>query len=735
MPDLAMLDYFYGDEAEQFTFYRIPKVLFTDPSYRRISSDAKILYGLMLDRMGLSVRNGWLDEYNRVFIFFTLEDALEYLCCGHTKAVSLFGELDKAGLIERKKQGQGKPTKIYVKNFVRNAEVLTSEKRKSKVPQSGSQDFQKTASNNTEIKDTELSDTEPSIHPARGLPEDKSPAADAMDTMRVYRQIIMENIEYDITRRQLGYDADILDEIVDIMVDTVCSTKPMIRIGGQDFPLEVVKSRLLKLNSEHISYVVSSLKSNTTKVRNIRAYLLTALYNAPTTISSYYTALVNHEIRKYRQNAPYKRVEKLEAQVNRANVSAAYRAAVRDNPELQENTVKRLIQKQRIKHQYAKEFRKAKQAEKQGSAFVQKAKDMFGSIGQTVATAVQEHKGGLVMAGAIAMLIIMVFSSLSSCSVMMDGAMSAVLGTSYTSEDPDIIQTEANYTALETALQNELANIERTHPGYDEYRYDVDSIGHNPNELISYLTAKFDAFTPAQVQAELESMFDRQYSLTTREVVEIRTRTVTSTDPETGETTEDEEEYEYYILYVTLRNKGFGAVALENLDEEQKERYTATLSLKGNKPYLFGSDIYANESAGEDYDIPGEALADPDFAALIAEAEKYLGFPYVWGGSSPSTSFDCSGFVCYVYTHSGVHNLPRTTAQGIYNQCAHIPMSEAKPGDIIFFTGTYNSPGPVSHVGIYVGNNMMIHCGSPIQYARTDSSYWSQHFYAIGRLN
>ena len=268
MPDLAMLDYFYGDEAEQFTFYRIPKVLFTDPSYRRISSDAKILYGLMLDRMGLSVRNGWLDEYNRVFIFFTLEDALEYLCCGHTKAVSLFGELDKAGLIERKKQGQGKPTKIYVKNFVRNAEVLTSEKRKSKVPQSGSQ----------------------------GLPEDKSPAADAMDTMRVYRQIIMENIEYDITRRQLGYDADILDEIVDIMVDTVCSTKPMIRIGGQDFPLEVVKSRLLKLNSEHISYVVSSLKSNTTKVRNIRAYLLTALYNAPTTISSYYTALVNHDL-------------------------------------------------------------------------------------------------------------------------------------------------------------------------------------------------------------------------------------------------------------------------------------------------------------------------------------------------------------------------------------------------------------------------------------------------------
>ena len=182
MPEPAMLDYFYGDEAEQYTFYRIPKVLFTDPAYRRISSDAKILYGLMLDRMGLSVRNGWLDDCQRVFIYFTLEDALEYLCCGHTKAVSLFAELDKGGLIERKKQGQGKPTKIYVKNFVRKAEVLTSEKRKSKVPQTGSQDFQKTASNNTEINNTDLNETDPSIYPVRGLPEDRpSAAADEMD--------------------------------------------------------------------------------------------------------------------------------------------------------------------------------------------------------------------------------------------------------------------------------------------------------------------------------------------------------------------------------------------------------------------------------------------------------------------------------------------------------------------------------------------------------------------------
>ena len=454
-----------------------------------------------------------------------------------------------------------------------------------------------------------------------------------------------------------------------------------------------------------------------------------------------------HAARVHHQNAPYKKVEKLQQQVNQANVNAAYRAAVRDNPELQTNNVKRFVQKQRIKRQYAKEYRKAQKAGSKGSAAAKKAKDAVSSTGQAVITAIKNHKGGLVVIGALVLLVIMVFSSLSSCSVMMEGAMGSILGTSYTSEDPDILQTESNYTALESGLRNELANIENTYSGYDEYRYDVDNIGHNPNELISYLTAKFDAFTPEQVQTELEAIFEKQYSLTTRAETEIRYRTetrtgtTTSTDPVTGETTteeytyEVEVPYEYHILYVTLRNKGFGTAAVEGLTEEQKERYAATLSMKGNKPYLFGNDIYANESAGEDYDIPGEALADPDFAALITEAEKYLGFPYVWGGSSPSTSFDCSGFVCYVFSNSGVHNLPRTTAQGIYNQCAHIAPSEAKPGDIIFFTGTYDSPGPVSHVGIYVGNNMMIHCGSPIPYVRTDSSYWTQHFYAFGRLN
>ena len=296
MAEPGALDYFYGTEAEQYTFYRIPKVLFTDPGFRRITADAKILYGLMLDRMGLSIRNNWLDEQERVFIYFTLEEAMDAMCCGHNKAVSLFTELDKVGLIERKKQGQGRPTKIYVKNFTRKEEVKTSENRKSALPETGTLDFRKSDTINTDKNKTDRNDTDPSIHPAAQPSEDRPPtAADAMDTIRAYREILKENIEYDILRKNLGYDCDLLDEILDILVDTVCSTRKMIRIGGEDYPKEVVKSRLLKLDSGHIEYVISSLHENTTKVRNIRAYLLTSLYNAPTTINSYYTALVNHD--------------------------------------------------------------------------------------------------------------------------------------------------------------------------------------------------------------------------------------------------------------------------------------------------------------------------------------------------------------------------------------------------------------------------------------------------------
>ena len=433
------------------------------------------------------------------------------------------------------------------------------------------------------------------------------------------------------------------------------------------------------------------------------------------------------------KDAPYRKVEWLEVKSAKATVKSNYHAAVRDNPELQKHSLSAMFQKRKLKREYVKAYREARKTGSRGAAVAKKAKEAVSNAGQAAVALVKNNKGVLVIVGGVALLFILLFSSLSSCSVSMEGAMGAVLGTSYTSEDPDILQVEDNYIALEQELERRMANIESEFPGYDEYQYDVDTIGHDPNELISYLTAKFNAFTPAQVQAELEALFNQQYTLTTREEVQIRYRTVTWTDEE-GNEHESEEAYEYYILHVTLRNHSLGTVAVENLTEDEKGRYAAILELKGNKPYLFGDNIYANPSEGEHYENPGEALSDPSFAALITEAEKYLGYPYVWGGSNPSTSFDCSGFVCWVFTNSGVHNLPRTTAQGIYNQCAIVSSSEAKPGDIIFFTGTYDSAGPVSHVGIYVGDGMMIHCGSPIQYANINTSYWQQHFYAFGRL-
>ena len=289
MPEPAMLDYFYGDEAEQYTFYRIPKVLFTDPAYRRISSDAKILYGLMLDRMGLSVRNGWLDDCQRVFIYFTLEDALEYLCCGHTKAVSLFGELDKGGLIERKKQGQGKPTKIYVKNFVRKAEVLTSEKRKSKVPQTGSQDFQKTASNNTEINNTDLNETDPSIYPAQAPPGN----GDRLIERWSLKERVRSQIEYDALCTQ--YAAEDVDALVELISEVLSSTADAVRLGKEQIPIEIIKERFRQLTQMHVAYILDSLRTTTTQINNIKAYLLTALYNAPTTMGFFYSAQVRHD--------------------------------------------------------------------------------------------------------------------------------------------------------------------------------------------------------------------------------------------------------------------------------------------------------------------------------------------------------------------------------------------------------------------------------------------------------
>ena len=324
-------DYHYGSESEQYTFYRLPKVLFTNSRYKILSDSAKILYGLMLDRMALSMKNGWVDESNRVFIFFTLEDVQEYMGCKHEKAVKLLAELDSdkgIGLIERVKRGQGKPTLIYVKKFTapatgtppdnrnplppnpgsqgfRETEVLTSENQKSGFPKNRGQDFRKTEGNDTEYSNTDLNENNiikteyPSIYPSipPRPPDARSrdaPRPDGMDRMEMYREMVMDNIEYDILSQR--YDRERLDEAVEIMLEAICSKREYIRVAGDEFPREVVKSRLLKLSSQHIEYAFDCIDKNTSKVYNIKSYLLTTLYNAPVTIDSYYRAEVSHDL-------------------------------------------------------------------------------------------------------------------------------------------------------------------------------------------------------------------------------------------------------------------------------------------------------------------------------------------------------------------------------------------------------------------------------------------------------
>ena len=428
---------------------------------------------------------------------------------------------------------------------------------------------------------------------------------------------------------------------------------------------------------------------------------------------------------------PYRKAAQAERQLEKANVNVLYQKSLQENPQFASNPLSRVQQKWKLKRRYSKE---AKAAAKQGAKAAKKTAAASGTATRRAAQFVTRHPVAVLVLLLLLLLCFLVSAVSSIFPTLGSGLANALSGTSYASEDTDLLGVDEDYTALENELAQTVANIESTHPGYDEYRYSVDEIGHNPYELASYFSAKYHVYFREQVQDELREIFEAQYELTLTEEVEIRYRTETSTDPETGETTTEEVPYEYYILNVTLTNKTLPAVILPRLNEQQREIYTVMQQLKGNKPYLWEGIYNGGEDTGPSYEIPGEALDDPAFAALMEEATKYIGWPYVWGGSSPSTSFDCSGFVCWVYTASGVHNLPRTTAQGIYNQCAIISPSEAKPGDIIFFTGTYDSPGPVSHVGIYVGDGMMLHCGSPIQYANINSSYWQTHFYAFGRL-
>lgn len=445
----------------------------------------------------------------------------------------------------------------------------------------------------------------------------------------------------------------------------------------------------------------------------------------------------------------YRKAVRLEKKADKANVEALFQKSIVDNPETASNPLSRWKQRQEIKKQYAaaKSARSAAAGAKSAGGTAKGTKKTAsgaGTILEKLKGVATRHSHALWLVLIFAFLLMMISGMFSSCSAILEGGSVSVLGTSFTAEDEDIIGANDDYRTLEEELQRQLDRIEIDHPGYDEYRYQLDEINHNPYELTAYLTVSFEDFTRAEVQSALQELFQRQYTLTLREEVEVRTRiethTHTSTDPETGETTEEEYEveveYNYYILYVTLINHSLGSAIEEGeLTADQKERYEILLQTKGNRPYLFGDDIYAN-SSGEylDYDIPGEALTDEKFANMIREAEKYLGMPYVWGGSSPSTGFDCSGFVCWVINNSGNGwNVGRTTANGLMNCCDIIPLSEAEPGDLIFFQGTYDTAG-ASHVGIYVGDGMMIHTGNPTSYASIETSYWQSHYYCCGRI-
>lgn len=449
--------------------------------------------------------------------------------------------------------------------------------------------------------------------------------------------------------------------------------------------------------------------------------------------------------RKLRQ---YKKLERLEKKANKDAVDSIFAERMKSDPQAGSNLFSRWRQKQAIKKEYAAAKAGAAAAENTASGTAKAAQGTV-SITEKAFQFVQSHSHIIIGIAAVGLLILVIAGSVSSCSVLINGGGNVVLGTSYTAEDEDLKGAETDYTKLEDKLRKQIDRIETDHPGYDEYRYNLAEIGHNPYELASLLTVEFENYTRSQVQARLQSIFEAQYELKLEEKVEIRTRKETRVgyryNPITGTghtyTYQVTVQYEYKILNVTLLNQGVDYVARNSgLTDDQLQRYEVTLECRGNRDDLFAGIAFATPdgagSSGEyqDYDIPGEALTDEKFRKMITEAEKYLGYPYVWGGSSPSTSFDCSGFVSWVINHCGNGwNVGRQTANGLMGKCDIIPKSEAKPGDLIFFQKTYNTSG-ASHVGIYVGNGMMIHCGNPISYASIETNYWRQHYYCMGRI-
>ena len=437
------------------------------------------------------------------------------------------------------------------------------------------------------------------------------------------------------------------------------------------------------------------------------------------------------------QLKPYRAAIRAEKKLERANLDALQKKAEIDSPT--SNPVSKWQQKQAIKKQYAAaKHNQAAQTTAKAAENTAKAAKKAAEKAEKAGKYVWEHRRGFAIAAAILLMLAFLLNGLSSCSVIMDGVGSGIAASTYPSQDADMLGAEAQYCEMEAELQRYLDTYESTHD-YDEYHFDLDTIEHDLYVLISIITALHQGeWTLDEVQGTLQMLFDRQYILTEDVVVETRYRTETDTWTDAdGNTHTDTYQvpYDYYICTVTLENFNLSHVPVYIMSEEQLGMYATYMATLGNRPDLFPGSGYIGkyvEGSYTDYDIPPEVLDDEVFAAIIKEAEKYLGYPYVWGGSSPSTSFDCSGFVSWVINHSG-WDVGRLGAQGLCNICTPVSSANVKPGDLVFFTGTYDTPG-VSHVGIYVGNNMMIHCGDPISYANLNSSYWQSHFYRYGRL-
>ena len=436
--------------------------------------------------------------------------------------------------------------------------------------------------------------------------------------------------------------------------------------------------------------------------------------------------------RKIREH-PARAVQKAEARYVKRTADYHFYTAAQEHPELSKNFFARYWQKQRNRKQYQK---RAKEAAKQGAKAAGKTAAATEKLAVKAAGFVKRHPAGSVIALACILLVFLVQSCSSSLVTIGNAGAGALGATTYPSEDGDMLGAEAAYTGLEAELKNYLDTYESTHD-YDEYHFDLDEIEHDPYVLISILSALHEGqWTLSQAAGTLQTLFDRQYILTEEVVVEVRYRTETDTwTDEDGNSHTDTYQvpYDYYICYVTLENKNLSHLPVYFMSEEQMSRYAIYMSTVGNRPDLFPDSPYVDRyitNPPQGYEVPGEYLDDETFAAMLSEAQKYIGYPYVWGGSSPATSFDCSGYLSWVINHSG-WNVGRQTAQGLYNLCT--PVSSPRPGDLVFFKGTYNTSG-VSHCGIYVGDGRMLHCGDPIGYANLNTNYWQSHLYAYGRL-